>query len=303
MSLPVSPPQSQSSNTPGQLVLDFDGTITESDTIDNIAQAALAWRKCDEDERQDLTVQWQEVVSSYFQDLAAYDAIQPSEEQRTTVEHELAYLRGRRAVEQASLTRIAELGLFKDPSGTVPLFEAGQRDRAAGTTTVRPGFSEWIKAHQDSTKPAPDLHIVSVNFSASYIKGVLHPWLHAISSVVANEVQSDGSINTDSSVLLPRTYDTPSVLTTCEDKSIATSCLSNQTSGPVKAYFGDSTTDIECLMQYGGYVLDPNGQGKLLKTLRRLGYAVPHTSDSGANSTEKRIRWARNFHEIMQVCC
>ncbi|PSR88967.1 hypothetical protein BD289DRAFT_431552 [Coniella lustricola] len=298
---PPLPFPSSSSGLPGKLILDFDGTITECDTIGNIGKAALAWQDCDEDVRQGLTAQWEDVVSSYFQDLAAYDASQPPQEQRRTVEHELAYLRGRRAVEQASLARVAELGLFRGPSGPTRLFEAGQRDRIAGTTTLRPGFSEWIEALQQSAQPVPSLHVVSVNFSVSYIKGVLQPWLYAFSSVTANELQPDGSISRDSSLAIPTAHDAHTAWTTCEDKAIATSYLSTQIPGSVKAYFGDSTTDIECLMRHGGYVLDSDGQGTLLSTLRRLGYAVPHTSDSGASLAEKRICWARDFHEVPQV--
>ncbi len=84
-------------------------------------------------------------------------------------------------------------------------------------------------------------------------------------------------------------------------------------------YMGDSTTDLECLLYVaksgvhgsGGIVL-ADGDGpvtsKLLQTLARLGYAVPHVSKADPFKTAQRSRyparhprlaWARDFDEIL----
>lgn len=283
---------------PFQLILDFDGTITQSDTIGNVARAALEWRKAPDGGGKDLTAHWQRILDLYSQDLAAYDQSQPSEEQRTTLAHELAYLRGCRLVEQASLDRVRESRIFDDFAAQHRLFEAGRRDRETGATRIRVGFSRWMEAQRGGGDLAPSIHVVSVNFSASYIRGVLEPWLQNISSVIANEVQVDGSIT--ASLQPPELVtECSGALTTSQDKLAVTNHLLGNGLGPIRLYLGDSTTDLECLIEYGGYALDADGRGKLLRTLRRLGYFIPHASSCTSAVKAKHICWARDFDEIL----
>ncbi|KAF3769208.1 hypothetical protein M406DRAFT_249122 [Cryphonectria parasitica EP155] len=286
--------------TPFQVILDFDGTITERDTIDNIGRAVLEWRRSPEGGGTDVTAEWQRIVDGYIRGLTAYDDSQPSEEQRTTVGQELAYLRGRRAMEEASLRRVRESHFFTGLAAQEQLYEAGQRDRETKATTIRQGFSEWIKTLKEDFDPAPSIHIVSVNFSASYIKGVLQPWLQDISSVIANEVQSDGNISAALDCSAQILGKDSSAFTVSEDKLAITKHLSTKPPGPIRYYFGDSTTDLECLIEYGGYVLDSEGGGSLVRALRRLGHRVPHTTECTSTLAGNQICWARNFLEILQ---
>lgn len=166
------------------------------------------------------------------------------------------------------------------------------------------------------------IHILSVNWSASYIRGVLSK--ENISSVIANETSpADGSIsalpaipdNTNSS-------DWPSLLAVGSDKLSALRCLHRrqQEAKPKQSvelvYFGDSTTDLECLLEFGGIVISPkaevaqrpstkpidssktihNGSDLLHVLQTRLNYNVPHVSEY----KDEPICWARDFAEIME---
>ncbi|CAN8100805.1 unnamed protein product [Discula destructiva] len=278
------------------VIFDFDGTITQDDTIGNIAHAALQWRKTTEGGGTDLTAAWNHILQSYLQDLAVYDQTQPPEQQRTTWKQERAYLHGRRAVEETSLARIREAGIFTGLAAEGRLFEAGRCDREAGRTRLRGGLEEYLAILR-----ARDVavHVVSVNWSVSYIRGVLAPW--GITSVVANEIHPDGSIAGPPQEPL-RDVDAghehiyPKALATSADKLRATRHLLDTLGGKCLGYFGDSTTDLECLDLCGGYAVTPDGGGSLVRTLRRLGCTVAHVSEPHGDGA--RISWARDFAEI-----
>lgn len=277
------------------IILDFDGTILEDDTIGNIAHAALQWRKTPEGGGTDLAGKWQGILQAYAQDLAAYDQTQPSALQRTTWQQERDYLRGRRVVEEASLARVRASGIFAGGFAAGDrLFEAGYRDREAGRTRIRRGFAEYVAVVRDLRAT---VHVVSVNWSASYIRGVLEPW--GITSVIANEIQLDGSIAAppDSRPQDLGNIDFPKALATSEDKLGATQHLLRKSGGQCMGYFGDSTTDIECLDFCGGCVMTSDGEGTLVRTLRRLGCDVPCISEYRGADT--RIVWAHDFSEVV----
>lgn len=267
------------------IIFDFDGTITEDDTIGNIAQAALQWRRSPEGGGINLEKDWQSIIEAYIQDLAAYDLTQPPEQQRATWEQERVYLHGRRVVEEASLARIQAAGIFTGSSADGRLFQAGRRDRESGRTRIREGFGNYMAI---LVARNVNVHIVSVNWSASYIKGVLEPW--GITSVIANELQVDGSI------AAPSSTGPFKALATSSDKLEATRNLLGTMEGQCLCYIGDSTTDLECLGEFGGYAVTSDGGGSLLKALRRLGHRVPHVS--APDDAQPHVLWARDFTEI-----
>lgn len=166
-----------------------------------------------------------------------------------------------------------------------------------------------------------DIHILSVNWSASYIRGVLSR--EDISSVIANDINpADGSVNAlpSSSVGGIASGDWPGVLAVGLDKLLALRCLHQRRQEakpeqPVEiVYFGDSTTDLECLLEFGGIVISPkaeiaqrhgtkttnptstglNGNDPLHVLRTELNYNVPHVSEYKG----ELICWARDFAEI-----
>ena len=66
-------------------------------------------------------------------------------------------------------------------------------------------------------------------------------------------------------------------------------------------YFGDSVTDLECLLRADtGIVMVNEGEeeeNKLLGTFRRLGFEVPHVSEAQEGA---KLAWARDFEEVMR---
>lgn len=165
-----------------------------------------------------------------------------------------------------------------------------------------------------------DTHILSVNWSASYIRGVLSR--EDISSVIANDINpADGSVNALPSISDDMaSSDWPSVLAVSSDKlSVLRSLHRRQEKTKPKlpvelVYFGDSTTDLECLLEFGGIVISPKAEiaqrpgtkpaessktilngSELLHVLQtRLNYNVPHVSEYN----DEPICWARDFAEI-----
>lgn len=275
------------------IIFDFDGTITEEDTIGNIAHAALEWRRTPDGGRVDLTQDWQQIVRGYMQDLAAYDTTQPPEQQRTTWQQERDYLRGRRVVEETSLARVRESGIFAGFSADDRLVEAGRRDRETGRTRIRVGFAVYLTLARARNH---NVHVVSVNWSAAYIRGVLEPW--DITSIVANEIQLDGSIaaSLDSVPESLSSVGPLKALATSFDKLEATKHLLQTVGGQCIGYFGDSTTDMECLKFFGGWVITSDGGGSLARTLRRLDNNVPRISEP--RGPESHISWAHDFTEV-----
>jgi thiamine phosphate phosphatase / amino-HMP aminohydrolase len=161
-----------------------------------------------------------------------------------------------------------------------------------------------------------------VNWSAAYIKGVLSK--EEISTVIANEINpKDGSINaTPSTPTGVASVEWPDVLTVGLDKLSALRCLQRQQrkNEPERSlglvYFGDSTTDIECLLEFGGVVISSNpnmekrpstrtasshkmlvkGSDLLHMLQTMLNYNVPHVSLYEGEP----ICWARDFAEVIQ---
>ena len=62
-------------------------------------------------------------------------------------------------------------------------------------------------------------------------------------------------------------------------------------------YFGDSTTDLACLLEADlGVVMAGDADSGLLRTMRRIGLEVPHVGECAA---ESRLVWARDFDEVL----
>lgn len=270
------------------LVLDFDGTITTQDTIGILADIGL---QIQQQRGSDLSEAWQLILENYTRDhvdhIAAYE---PPASERRTLSDELAYLRGLKEVELRSVRRVEQSGIFRGIT-TSDLAQAGERARAEGRLKLRGGFAELM----DSAKQNGwSVSVLSVNWSRSFIKGVLSPYDF---DVVSNEIELDGSIS-GPDILGASSRNT--IMTTCDDKlralrAMVTRQESESTRGLV--YFGDSTTDIECLLEARGVVISTDSESSLMKALRRVGHHVPRTQGYCGSS---RIIWASAFEEILQ---
>ena len=94
---------------PTHLFLDFDGTITERDTIASLASIAYQVRAS----HLPALPPWSYFTQAYIEDLRAYEESHPRREgESTTLEAEIEYLSGMRDVEMRSIKRIEKAGVF-----------------------------------------------------------------------------------------------------------------------------------------------------------------------------------------------
>lgn len=190
------------------LVFDFDGTITDQDTIGVLADIGQRFQQ---KRGAVISPTWPQIVEAYGQDYADYAKMaQPGENDRHGFDEELRYLRGLRPVEMRSFRRVEASGLFRGIRED-DFFVAGKEAVQTGTVQLREGFIELLDVAKRNTWP---VYVVSVNWSRSFIRGVLDGF--PVGEILANEAQEDGTIS-GPEILGARSEDT--VLTTCEDKA------------------------------------------------------------------------------------
>ncbi|KAK4240671.1 hypothetical protein C8A03DRAFT_41784 [Achaetomium macrosporum] len=307
------------------LLLDFDGTITQHDTLDSLVSLAITAPRPqandgnDGDDRSSaLTALWQEIVRDYVAAHARHVAgYTPPTEERTTLELELAFLESLKVVEAASAGRVSRAGFFSGLSGE-ELEELGRRAVALGVAThscsggdggagengegngekgavrVRKGLGEFVE-RMGGEEGLWDLAVVSVNWSGRFIKGVVAgscPAGDRVRRIVANGIRwPDGDIEGPQEL-------GGEPLATAGDKLRAMRSLREGLEEKKVAYFGDSTTDLPCLIEADlGVIIAGDGESKLLKTLRRLGFEAPHVREAGA---ESNLVWAKDFAEVLR---
>ncbi|KAK6199703.1 hypothetical protein LQW54_009957 [Pestalotiopsis sp. IQ-011] len=284
------------------IFLDFDGTITARDTIGDLAKAALRIQSA---RGVDLDKEWDEVVQSYVRDYENHvDEYHIKEEERQRPAIEVEFLRAMKTVELKSLDRINACGVFKGVSEE-DLRQAGREAVADGTVKIRPGFEKFVHRR---VKEGWRIWVISVNWSTAFIEGVLEdcPEIH----VIANRIAEDGDGR--GVVLGPQVLGTindkreacpedPQNLTNSGDKLDVMKgvLLRDGVDMAPSFYFGDSITDLECLLHamYGIVIADGEGENsKLLQTLRRIGKDVPRTRETEA--LIHGLTWAEDFEEV-----
>ncbi|KAK2002844.1 hypothetical protein LX36DRAFT_626160 [Colletotrichum falcatum] len=272
---------------PLNLVFDFDGTITAKDTIGTLAHVALRFQN---ERGIDLSSAWQQILKDYSQDHTNHvSTYKPVANDRLSLREELAYLRGLSEVELRSVQRVEQSGLFRGMERE-DLVKAGNAARTEGRVKLRDGFTKLVDVAKDN---GWTVSVVSINWSRSFIKGVLSDYSF---DIVANEIEMDGSIS-GPDVLGPPSQET--TLTTCEDKLRALRAWATRQGmedAEALVYFGDSTSDIECLLETRGVVISSGPDSSLMATLRRVGYEVPQVDEHRPSS---RIVWASTFVEIL----
>lgn len=277
-------------------ILDFDGTITVKDTIDVLANYGIEWQA-----RKGMNMKgiWEEIVASYerhFEDHVR--GYKHAKEDRKTLEQEIAYYRGLREVEERSFGRVSDSGLFKG-IGKEAWEGAGREAVEKGDVVVRKGFKEFVEMLKENERI---WGIVSVNFSGSFIRGVVGASAGLgkdVVEVLANSSDERGAL------VGPRSGE--KTLTTSDAKLASMKDLLHSwrstgwwdTSNPV--YIGDSGTDIECLTEPGvvGIVMADNAESGLMETMKRIGVEVVHIGEYEESRGNKRY-WARDFEEILQ---
>jgi 2-hydroxy-3-keto-5-methylthiopentenyl-1-phosphate phosphatase len=261
------------------LVFDFDGTITQQDSIEELARSAIEIQR--NRKGHDLQASWDQVVQAYVAGYRHYKENHPSPENtRTCVDQEFDFLSGMKDVEEASLQRIAESHIFEGLDAKT-LSQAGANAVKAGRIKIRNGFTDITRFAADRDW---SVSVISVNWSRSFLRGALLP--HTL-DIIANEPALNGTITG------PEFFD--GRMTNARDKKEALKHVVKEGDGKV-VYFGDSTTDMECLLA-GGVVISDDEESSLLKALRRIKVNVPHVSEKVER--DGKVKWARDFREVL----
>jgi 2-hydroxy-3-keto-5-methylthiopentenyl-1-phosphate phosphatase len=277
---------------PVHLVLDWDGTITKKDTLDTLVNiAAYTQPDCPVHES------WKHVVDAYMVDYtSSLEKLAPNGALPTTLEGETKLLRELKVVEQRSLDRVYDTGIFAEL--TKEDLEAGaKKAMESGEVSIRPGCVDFLK--RVSTN-GDKVHILSVNWSRHFIASCLKACGVEIDPtlILANELdgidegrRSSGEISPAGSLKI----------ISSSDKLHHLQHLKKLESMPM-VYVGDSWTDIECLLavDLGICIRDEpigSSQKKLAEAFERLNVACPRLED-WEEAGEPGLVCARDFVEI-----
>lgn len=302
-----------------QVFIDWDGTITKRDTLEDVAKAGY--------KKNPSTQPWGNIVRAYLEDYRVHqESYSPSKDQRKTIKEESAWLESLFEVETLSVKRVRDAGLFLGVNKN-DMLDAAAEAIDNGNVELREGwkdlFFSGLSPPGDSV-PAMGrdgfrFHILSVNWSATFIKGcmfhagtltrsvdvmkALIPMVH-----LANEISSveRATYGLDKDNVTVRTSaDKVRML----EKALHEPALGkNETRKPITVYIGDSCTDFDALLyvDYGICIRDEpmgSGQKELADTLERVGVPVKPLSElelpspsQGENT--KTLWWAKDLKEV-----
>jgi thiamine phosphate phosphatase / amino-HMP aminohydrolase len=172
---PITPPSKSGFTSPPRkhrpihLILDFDGTITREDTTTILAEAACdkitrnpaeKWKHCN---------LWETCCQKYFSEVENHPNIKALKENRTTINEEIRYQRSLRVIEEASVARVGQSGIFKGVAAWV-WRETGWRECQNSRVKIAGGFRALVERVQIQ---GGRWGIVSVNWSQDFLRGVL----------------------------------------------------------------------------------------------------------------------------------
>lgn len=264
-----------------RLIFDFDGTITTHDTISYLVKESIRLQK--QRTGADLTHDWKRIEKQYMEDYEAYKSTyKPIASERTNLPQELEYLSGFRKVDEKSMARVETAGIFNRISKSQFRSVGSKALKPEGELELRSGFSEIVEL---ANKRKWHVYVLSINWSAAFIEGLLEKYPGV--KVVANETTDDGRI-------IGPPEANGQTLSGPSDKLKALKGILGE-SGDRTIYFGDSTTDIKCLLHDRGIIMGAQ-DSSLLKTLHRIGMDV---QSAKSESKTENIYWANNFHEVL----
>ena len=289
---------SSSLSRPTLLFLDWDSTLTTASTLPLIA--SIATYPVQHPELHDL-------AKAYAEDLRVHNASYlPAESSRTTLEQEIAYLNSLSTVEETSIRRIENAGIFNDVEAEDVKHVAAQAVNR-GDVKLR---NDWQRCLQSVKRNEGDeingqVCIISVAWSGLFIRACLEAAMEhdSIDTPSVNDLQqrlhnTHPSIKTkdisiyandihlsDAGKLTGPRQDLNRPLLTAGDKSeiMRTFILGFRETSPAvetrTVYIGDSPTDLTCLIDadVGICIRDVETSGEqkeLAVTLQRLGAVV-----------------------------
>lgn len=306
-----------------RLFLDFDGTITENDTLHLVADVGYGVQA--RGKTSSHLPPWQEIVNAYLADYNAFsETYKPIKTQRSLISQENEWLHSLKPIEEASAQRAAEAGIFNNVQWS-DVTDAARQALRSGKVRVRKGYGE-LMSYIDSRNsrqshlprhPIP-LTILSVNWSTSFV--------HTIAtevSIVTTDDSDPLSLPTWTETLQVYANELPSIKATnpaqrsAHLNNIRTSgdkiqqfhhlYSSSPDSNARTIYVGDSTTDLECLLfAHTGICMRDKRMGssqqELADACERLEIKVEHIHHKQdlEKSASDLLWWAHDFAEIQR---
>jgi phosphoglycolate phosphatase-like HAD superfamily hydrolase len=289
MSTTTSPP-----SKPTHWVLDWDGTLTQKDTLNALVSIAAATKPTFPTHDR-----WKSVVDAYLTDYTATLAsLAPNNSLPHTLDAESKLLKDLKPVEQRSLDRVSESKIFEGLTRD-SLANGAKKVVDSREVSLRSGTLDFL---QSMSATNDTVQILSVNWSRHFIASCLEaaginldPEL-----IFANELAGIEESEASSGQISP---DGSRKIIASDDKLRYLETMRQSSRGEI-VYVGDSWTDVECLLaaDIGICIRDePMGssQGKLAEAMERLGMScVPLLG--GDDGHGARVFWARDFVEILE---
>lgn len=292
---------------PTLLLLDWDGTLTETSTLPLIASIAT---------HPNIHPSLPSLAAAYSADLKRHDDThRPANPHRTTLDHELTYLSSLHAVEKASIDRLEVSGIFENVrSDDIDGAAAGCWGQ--GTVTLRSGWRRLVGNVQRQGQSG-GVAIVSVAWSRRFIGTLLRVANKGAGgdgvavadiAVVANEIVGGGG------GVLDRYFLGGRGVWSADDKAavmegLVGAFLSSGGGRPVVVFIGDSVTDLACLVKadVGVCIRDEvlTGEQEVLReVLERVGVGCVSIEDGLEEEDRElgkgKLWWARDFDEVCE---
>ncbi|RMZ74123.1 haloacid dehalogenase-like hydrolase [Pyrenophora seminiperda CCB06] len=276
-------------------LLDWDGTITRTDTLDALVGIAAAVNPAFP-----TLHHWQRLSKAYVDEYTAtLQRLVPDGALPTTVQEEKQLLKQLRDVEAHSLTRLSSSAIFAGL--TSQIIEKGAHQAITSRhVQLRTGFSSFL--HAITSQACHSFVILSVNWSRHFIQSCLNASGSAVPShaILANELDNMCSGKPSTGQIVPTDTDGRGLIISSGDKLDRMLEIKGQT-----VYVGDSWTDIECLLAADlGICMRDHSMGtsqkQLAHALDRLGIACPRLRDWHHVVNNANVAWARDFNEIRE---
>ncbi|KAH7077366.1 HAD-like domain-containing protein [Paraphoma chrysanthemicola] len=278
-------------------ILDWDGTMTQKDTLDTLVNIAAS-TKPDFPTRE----RWKEVVAAYMDDYTTtLNTLSPNGALPITIKDERTLLENMKPVEQRSLDRVAQSKIFAGMTAQ-QLGDGARKAVASGDVALRAGCVDFLRFVTDEATRGAKLHILSVNWSRHFIASCLKSAGAEIDSsiILANELEgipegreSSGQISPGDDMRIVASWDKLRYLEELRRESQAR-----------VVYVGDSWTDVECLVGADlGVCIRDEGMGssqrKLAEALERLSVDCPRLSTTQSEGGADVV-WARDFTDLLR---
>lgn len=282
------------------LFLDWDGTITTTDTLSIVASSGYR-----ENSIQNLPP-WLYFSEAYHSDYEIHAGKhKPAEEAAISLDQFFAWQESLVEVERASVERVERAGVFAHVRER-EVDEAARRAVDSETVVFRPGLGTLLDFIRTR---GGHITIVSVNWSRRFIYSCLqsttqlqHHQKHGDFTIRANEIEFG------SSAKLSRAFEKEDrgIWTAGDKARVMREELEARPEHRPSIYVGDSSSDLQCLLlaDLGICIRDDKAgceQRSLQESLRGLEITcrwIGSYQSARDNGRGKHLWWARDFHEI-----